>query len=66
MKSILNSMDGKKTYIVAGLAGLVVFLHIGDILPAEQTYSLLSLLGVGSIATIRHAIQKLNQDVTDN
>jgi hypothetical protein len=59
MNKILNSVDGSKTYITAGIAAIVVFLQMAEILPIEQTIALLGLLGAGSVASIRHAIEKL-------
>lgn len=63
MNRILNLVDGNKTYIVAAAVAIVVFLDQAEILPIDQTIALLGLLGAGSIATIRHSIQKLESKV---
>lgn len=63
MNKILNLVDGNKTYITAGLIALVVFLDQAGLLPIERTIGLLGLVGAGSVAAIRHAIQKLESKV---
>lgn len=63
MNKILSLVDGNKTYITAGLIAIVVFLDQADILPVEQTIALLGIIGAGSVAAIRHAIQKLESKI---
>lgn len=63
MTSILNMIDGYKSYLIAALVAVVIFLDLTDVLPLEQTITLLGLLGAGSIATIRHSIEKLENKI---
>ena len=59
----MNLVDGNKTYITALLVAVVVFLDQAEILPIEQTIALLGLIGAGSVASIRHAIGKLESKI---
>lgn len=63
MEKLMNLVDGNKTYITAALVAVVVFLDQSDILPIEQTITLLGLIGAGSVAAIRHAISKLESKI---
>lgn len=59
MNSILSAIDGYKSYLIAAGVAVIVFLDLAEIVPLQDTIALLTLLGAGSIATIRHSIAKL-------
>lgn len=61
MNKVLSIVDGNKTYLSAAAIAVVFFLDLADIYPLEQTIAILGLLGAGSIAAIRHAIDKLER-----
>lgn len=58
----MNLVNGNKTYLTAFGIAVVFFLDLANIYPLEQTVAVLGVLGVGSIAAIRHAIEKLERN----
>lgn len=58
MKSMLSSVDGHKTYVLAALAILAVLGYAGDMYSREALEMILTILGFGSIAALRHGIEK--------
>ena len=55
----MKLVNGNKTYLSAAGIAIVVFLDLAEIVSLEETITILSLIGAGSIAAIRHAIKKL-------
>jgi hypothetical protein len=54
---IIETLKGKKTYILAVIGGIVFTLQILGIIDNEVASQILTFLGLGSIATIRNAIK---------
>ena len=55
MKTIIEELRGKKTYVIAIIAGLVTVMKmLGNIDDATYT-TLMGLLGAGGLATLRAA-----------
>lgn len=54
--NMLNFLKGKKTYILAALAGVTVFCNAVGWIDSGTTATILGLLGAGGLATIRHGI----------
>ncbi len=52
-------LSGKKTYICAGLMVLTVLAFIFGAIDFKTMVEILGLLSAGSIAAMRHAIEKL-------
>lgn len=61
MRKLLNFLDGYKTYTFAISVALVVFLDVAEILPTNQSLAMLGLIGAGTVASMRHAIEKLEK-----
>ena len=49
-------LNGKKTYIVAVLGGIVIAVHSMGFLSAEMATGILGLLGFTGVATLRSGI----------
>ncbi len=60
MNSIINFFKGRKTYILAGAAALVLALGHFNVIGASTDAFLLKLCGAGAVASLRAAIAKLN------
>lgn len=52
----LSRLSGQRTYILAALGAIIVGLKMAGILSPEAADSLLTILGVGSVASLRAAI----------
>ena len=50
--------NGYKTYIIAALIALTVFAKVVDWIDENAMTIILSLLGAGGMATIKHAVSK--------
>ncbi|MBA60034.1 MAG: hypothetical protein CMQ40_12800 [Gammaproteobacteria bacterium] len=53
---MINWLKGKKTYLVAAGAAVVVFVHAMGWLSADQSNTVLGLLGAGGIAALRAGV----------
>lgn len=51
-------MNGSKTYVLAGAAGVVVVLGIMGFIDQSTVNFSLEFLGVGAVCTVRHGIEK--------
>lgn len=60
MRNVLKWLEGKRTYLLAGAAGLVIGLEHFHVLADPTAQFLLKLLGAGSVATLRAALAKVN------
>ncbi len=56
---VSSFLQGKKTYLLMTLAVAVLGLEITGVIDSETSMQLLTLLGVGSVMTIRAAIQNV-------
>lgn len=56
---IKDALNGKKTYVICALALLVVFAHGLGYIDQPLRDGLLSVLGVGGFAALRHGISKV-------
>ena len=54
----MHFLQGKKTYGVAILGALVVLAHLLGLIPESTTDTLLGLLGISGLATLRAALAK--------
>ena len=52
-------LSGKKTYICAALMVLVLIAHILGAIDFQTMVKILTLLGAGATAALRHAVEKL-------
>ena len=57
--NIVKMLSGKKTYIFAVLVGLVAVAQYLNWIPNEVAITLFGLLGAGSVASMRSAINKI-------
>lgn len=57
-ESILNYINGKKTYIVAALTGVAIVVQAFGIVIPEVVWQMLAVLGLGAI---RSALKKLEE-----
>ncbi len=55
---IITFLEGKKTYIISGLALCVIGSHLLGFIDIDTTAAILSALGFGGVATLRDAIAK--------
>lgn len=58
---MINFLSGYKTFILAGLGILVVIIHLLGWLDASSSNAILTILGFGSIITLRSAIAGISQ-----
>ena len=58
MGSIVEFLKGKKTYLQAGVAGIVVILFALGILDGQTATVILGLAGAGSIASLGAKIDR--------
>ncbi len=58
MSKFLELLNGNKTYIIAAVSLVVIFLNIVEVITMEQMNTLLALLGTGGLASLRHGQQK--------
>ena len=54
----LKSLNGKRTYILAALGGLVVALTLAGVIPQETSDLLLAALGFGGLSALRAGLKK--------
>jgi hypothetical protein len=54
----MNALSGKKTYLVAALAGIAMALRVAGVIDDEMLRWALGLLGVGGVVTMRAAVAK--------
>lgn len=52
----MEFLKGKKTYIVAALAGLATALHYAGLLETSTLNTVLGFLGAGGLATLRAGV----------
>lgn len=57
MKGLLNALKGKKTYLVALIAAVVVALHSVGYIDSDIANTLLSFLGLSGLVTLRASIK---------
>jgi hypothetical protein len=55
----LELLRGRKTYILSGIGLLVLGANMLGFVDQESTVAILSLLGVGGLATLRAAISNI-------
>ena len=58
MEKLFKQLEGKKTYIMVGLAALSILGYAGNLYDKEILSMLLNLFGFGALATLRHAVAK--------
>ncbi len=58
MDKVTTFLTGKRTYIIATAAAVVVFLHQAGYIDQQVYETLLGLLGAGALTTLRLAIKK--------
>ena len=62
MQALFGLLEGKKTYIIT-VAGILVVLAWSQGLINDQAFQMiLGLLGLGSIATLRMAVAKIEEE----
>lgn len=59
MEKILAYLEGKKTYIVAGLIAIATVLKTFSIITEEQLGAIVGLLAAFGLYSIRKAVEKL-------
>lgn len=52
----MSWLNGKKTYLIAVAAGIAYGLHIAGIIDKGTLEAVLTALGIGAVASLRHAI----------
>jgi len=57
MKKLWEYLSGKKTFIIAILGGIAFVLARLGVITTDVEVQVYALLGIGGIATIRHAIK---------
>lgn len=58
MNSTIEYLKGKKTYIVGVAAAITVGAQVAGLISPDTANTLLSMLGVGGLITLRAAISK--------
>ena len=58
MKSLIEKLNGKRTYILAAVGGLVVALSLAGVISPETADVLLKLIGFGGLAALRAGVAK--------
>ena len=53
MEKIINFLEGRKTFITAGVGALIVFARLANFINDEQFQILASLAGFTGLATLR-------------
>ena len=61
MDKLIKFLEGKKTYILVGLALAVELCFFFGVIEVTTRNELLVLLGVGGMATVRDAINKMSK-----
>ena len=59
IKELLKQVDGKKTYIIAGVCAAITFARVVGWISGEELEMLIGLFGSLGLITIRDAIRKL-------
>lgn len=59
MTKIINFLKGKKSYIIAIVGAIITFCYIAGYMSKETYQVLMTLIGVGTIASVRVAIAGL-------
>jgi len=54
-------MKGKKTYIVAGVAGVLTAAHMLGYIDTEAYTAYMGLLGAGGLATLRMGVASIKE-----
>lgn len=54
-------LQGKKTYILAGLAALATFAKYAGLLTEDMYQTLIGLIGAGAVATLRSSVSDVNK-----
>lgn len=52
------NLSGKKTYILAAIAGLLTVAHALGWITSEVYQTLMGLVGAGGLATLRQGVKK--------
>lgn len=55
MKKLLQKLEGKKTYLVAILVGVVSVLNYLGVVDGQAYVTIMGLLGAGGVAALRAA-----------
>lgn len=63
MQKLLDYLEGKKTYIVAGLVGTATILEAFEIITQEQFQAMLGLLAAFGLYTVRSSISKIEEKI---
>lgn len=61
----MKYLDGKKTYIVSSVGAILTGLLLAGIIDAETWAALFALTGAGSVAALRHGIEKIEKEDTE-
>lgn len=62
MTKILELLRGKKTYILITIAGLVIAGYLAGFIDESAANNILTVLGFGSLLTIRTAIKGIKSN----
>lgn len=58
LKKVKDFLKGKKTFLIASAAGLVVALKLSGVVDEETANTVLTLLGFGGLATLKAGQKK--------
>lgn len=58
IEQVRTALAGKKTYILSGLAIVVVIANLAGLLDSAAANTLLGLLGFGSVITLKAGINR--------
>lgn len=59
LKELLEAVDGKKTYLIAGVCAALTFARVMGWITASELETLIGLFGALGLVTLRDAIRKL-------
>jgi len=62
MQALFGLLEGKKTYIITAVGILVVLAWSQGLINDQAFQMILGLLGLGSIATLRMAVAKIEEE----
>lgn len=57
----MKLLDGKKTYIASAFGAIITGLLLAGVIDAELWAALIALSGAGSVAALRHGIEKIDR-----